>query len=433
MKDLVVNLYSDYGKYINAFRAFPYINDGLKISEKRLLYSLYLIARDKFQKSAKIIGHCIGNYHPHGESGLYGALVQMVNNRHVDGQGNFGCNIGVQNDPPAAMRYTEVRMNKDILKDCFEYIKFVEFEALELDEEPINLPVILPICLLGKIETQGMGFGYRCIFPCYKKEDLIKRLYWLITKKGNEPIIKPYTKNKVLSSNKDLKQLLTTGKAKIEFQSIYKIVDNKTILIKSIPPGRSFQSVLNKLKNELNNQIIGWLDNSTTETEIYIKILKPRMIKIEQLEKRISDVLKSSITYECHVYNEDRKIQLISIDDFLLRIYKRYINYNKLYFENEKTKIENQIKKLLLIEKIKPLLRQYLKGDHNIDEIIKEISSKLTIEQKSIKEIFEKYNIKKLFTIKTDKDELEKKKKSIQQILDNIIEYIWKEKYLRKS
>jgi len=430
MKDLVVNLYSDYGKYINAFRAFPYINDGLKISEKRLLYSLYLIARDRFQKSAKIIGHCIGNYHPHGESGLYGALVQMVNNGHIDGQGNFGCNFGVQNDPPAAMRYTEVKMNKDILKDCFEYIKYVKFEALELEEEPVNLPVLLPLCLLGKLETQGMGFGYRCIFPCYKKEDLIKRLYWLITKKDKEPIIKPYTNCNILSKNEDLKLLLTTGKAKILYQGKYKVIDNKTIVINSIPPSKTFQTILSKFKNELNNQIIGWLDNSTTKTEIYIKILKPRMIKIDILEQKLSEILKGSVTYECNVYNEDRKIQLISVDEFLLRIYKRYINYNKMFFENEISKINKQIQELLLIEKIKPLLKNYLKGDFSIDIIIKEIADKLKKEQKSIKEIFEKYNIKKLFTIKIDKEDLENKKRNVQNILDHLIEYIWKEKYL---
>ena len=175
MDKLFVEMYSDYGKYINQFRSFPFIIDGCKLVERRVLLSTYEVAREKLQKSNKIVGHCLGSYHPHGD--CYQTLVGLVQNGFLDNtQGNWGGQIGTNDEPSAAMRYTETRLLRETYNLAFEYINYIDRETIEFYEEPPIIPTQLPICLLGKENTQGIGFGYRTYIPVYEKKDLIKRL-----------------------------------------------------------------------------------------------------------------------------------------------------------------------------------------------------------------------------------------------------------------
>ena len=141
--------YSNYGKYINKWRAFPLYEDGLKLVERRILYSEYLVARKKFTKSAEVVGYCIGKLHPHGDQSAYQTLVQLCNCGLSNYNGNFGTSIGLHDEPAAAMRYTEVKMSDDVVNMAFQYLDFVPFEELELPtKEPIFLATKLPMCLL---------------------------------------------------------------------------------------------------------------------------------------------------------------------------------------------------------------------------------------------------------------------------------------------
>jgi topoisomerase-4 subunit A len=175
MKLQVPILYKSYGQYINKFRSFPLLQDGLKIVERRILYSLYEKAREHFTKSAKIAGHVIGNYHPHSDASVYGSLVTMVNSKLAEGQGNWGSKIGIIECSAAASRYTEVRCSKEILDMAFEYIKHVRFEELEMDSEPVYLATKYPFCLISTNDCQGIGFGSRTIIPSYTKADLFEK------------------------------------------------------------------------------------------------------------------------------------------------------------------------------------------------------------------------------------------------------------------
>jgi len=113
MDKIIPKLYKEYGEYINSFRAFPLGIDGLKPVERRVLLTAYLVAKDKFVKSARIDGTCIARFHPHG--GVYGTIVNLVNQGFLDGQGNFGCKYGVEPVGAAAPRYTEAKISKKIL------------------------------------------------------------------------------------------------------------------------------------------------------------------------------------------------------------------------------------------------------------------------------------------------------------------------------
>ncbi|MDX1529829.1 MAG: DNA gyrase subunit A, partial [Gammaproteobacteria bacterium] len=107
--------YLDYAMSVIVGRALPDVRDGLKPVHRRVLYAMSALGNDwnkPYKKSARVVGDTIGKYHPHGESAVYDALVRMAQPFSmrvmlIDGQGNFG---SVDGDPPAAMRYTEVRM-----------------------------------------------------------------------------------------------------------------------------------------------------------------------------------------------------------------------------------------------------------------------------------------------------------------------------------
>jgi DNA gyrase subunit A len=146
MDKLVPSMYRDYGMYVNYSRSFPLSIDGLKPVERRILLSTYEIARDKFIKSARVDGHVIGHYHPHGSS--YGTIVQLVNQGFLAGQGNFGNNAGVESSPAAAMRYTEVRLSKFINDLTFKLIDYVPVQDGELDDEPALLQVLVLVLRL---------------------------------------------------------------------------------------------------------------------------------------------------------------------------------------------------------------------------------------------------------------------------------------------
>ncbi len=157
--------YIDYSMSVIVARALPDVRDGLKPVHRRILYGMYdlgILSNRPYKKSARIVGEVLGKYHPHGDSSVYDAMVRMAQDwslRYplIDGQGNFG---SIDQDPPAAMRYTEARLQKlaeemltDIDKDTVDF-------ALNFDdslEEPIVLPARVPNLLING--TSGIAVG----------------------------------------------------------------------------------------------------------------------------------------------------------------------------------------------------------------------------------------------------------------------------------
>src|ERR671933_2413668 len=167
VEDEMRSSYLDYAMSVITARALPDVRDGLKPSQRRILVAmndLNLTPGAGRVKCAKISGDTSGNYHPHGESVIYPTLVRMAqdwNMRYplVDGQGNFG---SVDNDPPAAMRYTEARLTAiadELLVDLDkETVDFVDnFDATE--KEPLPLPAKLPNLLLDGAEGIAVGMA----------------------------------------------------------------------------------------------------------------------------------------------------------------------------------------------------------------------------------------------------------------------------------
>ena len=406
--------------------------DGLKSVERRLLYTLFELAKKNYVKSAKVVGHCIGNYHPHGDVSTYGALVSMVNSDLAQGQGNWGIDVGVVNNPPAAQRYTEVRCSKDILEMAFEYIEYVDRDELEMDEEPVYLATKYPICLVSKTNTQGIGFGYKCVIPNYATEDLKQRLAWLLGYRKREPIIKPISNCELKSDDATYKQLLTTGKAKLEFQGICEINPaNKSVIIRSIPPNRTFMRILESFKKEVEiEKSIGITDESTTSTKVRLHILRQRGFPLDKLVEKVVSQLKGTMTYECNMSDQSGKCVLVSVDQMLLYAYNNYKKTVDRYFTVNIAKLEERIAEMNLIQKIKEVLPDSLRAYSNdADGLINDVHIKTTIEKDKVKSLFDKYTITRLLKVRVDIAKIKAEKLVLETDLANLETYLWDNKY----
>ena len=167
--------YLNYAMSVIVSRALPDVRDGLKPVQRRILYAMHEISlgpNSAYKKCARIVGEVLGKYHPHGDSPVYDALVRMAQDfslRHplVDGQGNFG---SVDDDPPAAMRYTEARLTRiaqQMLGDI--QLDTVDF-ATNFDDslkEPVVLPARLPqfACQRGVRDCGGDGHQHSASQP----------------------------------------------------------------------------------------------------------------------------------------------------------------------------------------------------------------------------------------------------------------------------
>jgi DNA gyrase subunit A len=178
--------YLDYAMSVIVGRALPDIRDGLKPVHRRVLYTMSMIGvawNRPYKKSARIVGDCMGKYHPHGDAPIYEALVRMVQEfslRYplVDGQGNFG---SIDGDPAAAMRYTEARLAKiahemlaDIDKDTVDFVPNYD----ENEQEPVVLPTRMPNLLVNG--SSGIAVGMATNIPPHNLTEVVDGLIMLI-------------------------------------------------------------------------------------------------------------------------------------------------------------------------------------------------------------------------------------------------------------
>jgi DNA gyrase subunit A len=186
IEDEVSTSYLDYAMSVIVSRALPDIRDGLKPVHRRILYAmneLGLRHNSSYKKCARIVGEVLGKYHPHGDAPVYEALVRMAQDfsmRYVlvDGQGNFG---SVDNDPPAAMRYTEARLAQiaqemlaDIDKETVDFVPNFD-DSLK---EPLVLPSRLPNLLVNG--SSGIAVGMATNIPTHNLSEVCQAITFLI-------------------------------------------------------------------------------------------------------------------------------------------------------------------------------------------------------------------------------------------------------------
>ncbi len=238
LKKTMETSYIDYAMSVIVARALPDVRDGLKPVQRRVLFSMKELNNgpDKpHRKCARIVGDTMGKYHPHGDSSIYGSLVNMAQDwstRYplVDGHGNFG---SVDGDGAAAMRYTEARLSKismemlaDIYKDTVDFMPNFD----ETEKEPTVLPARFPNLLVNG--TTGIAVGMATNIPPHNLREVIGAVVKMINNRIDEDretdieeimaIIKgpDFPTGGIILGNKGIEEAYRTGKAKIRVRAV---------------------------------------------------------------------------------------------------------------------------------------------------------------------------------------------------------------------
>ncbi|WP_243291806.1 DNA topoisomerase IV subunit A [Bacillus sp. FJAT-47783] len=256
LEEVLGDRFGRYSKYIIQDRALPDARDGLKPVQRRILYAMYVDGNTHekpFRKSAKTVGNVIGNYHPHGDSSVYDAMVRMsqdwkVRNLLIEMHGNNG---SIDGDPPAAMRYTEARLSaiaKELLRDIEkETVDFVpNFD--DTSNEPVVLPAMFPNLLVNG--STGISAGYATDIPPHHLGEVIDAVMKRIDKPTStvdeimEVLKGPdFPTGGIIQGIDGIKKAYETGKGKI-------IIRGKAE-IESIRGGRQ-QIVITEIPYEVN-------------------------------------------------------------------------------------------------------------------------------------------------------------------------------------
>ena len=257
LKEKMETFYIDYAMSVIASRALPDVRDGLKPVQRRVLYSMIELNNgpDKpHRKSARIVGDTMGKYHPHGDSSIYGALVNLAQDwstRYplVDGHGNFG---SVDGDGAAAMRYTEARLSKismemtaDIYKDTVDFVPNFD----ETEKEPSILPSRFPNLLVNG--AQGIAVGMATNIPPHNLRETIDGVVKIIDNQVEEDrdteidelleIVKgpDFPTGAAILGRKGIDQAYRTGRGKIKVRAVTNIEPMKNgkqrIIVTELP------------------------------------------------------------------------------------------------------------------------------------------------------------------------------------------------------
>lgn len=252
MEDEMRNSYLDYSMSVIVSRALPDVRDGLKPVHRRVLYAMYelgMFPNRPYKKSARIVGEVLGKYHPHGDSSVYDAMVRLAQEwsmryRLVDGQGNFG---SVDGDSPAAMRYTEARLNTiamEVLRDIDKNTVAFRSNFDDSLQEPTVLPTVLPTLLVNG--ANGIAVGMATNIPPHNLREVIAGITAYIADNDitNEELLKHITApdfptGGIIYGYEGVRSAYTTGRGKILVRAKATIEINKqgreAIIITELP------------------------------------------------------------------------------------------------------------------------------------------------------------------------------------------------------
>ncbi|HAJ69641.1 MAG: DNA topoisomerase IV subunit A [Alkalibacterium gilvum] len=375
LEEVMGDRFGRYSKYIIQERALPDIRDGLKPVQRRILYAMYSDGNthDKgFRKSAKTVGNVIGNYHPHGDSSVYEAMVRMsqdwkMKTPLVTMHGNNGSMDG---DPPAAMRYTEARLSKianELLKDIDK--ETVEF-VLNFDDttnEPTVLPARFPNLLVNG--ATGISAGYATDIPPHNLGEVIDACIYLI-QHPNASLSKlmdfikgpDFPTGGIIQGVKGLKSAYETGKGKIVVRSkteIEKIRGGKEqIVITEIPYEVNKATMVRKMDEiRINKKIDGIADvrDESDRTGLRIVVELKKETPTQGILTYLFKNTDLQVSYNLNMIAiSDRRPQQVGLKKFL----SAYISH----------------KKDIVRKRTRFLLNKDKKRSHIVEGLIKAIS-----------------------------------------------------------
>ncbi len=266
LEEVVGDRFGRYSKYIIQDRAIPDVRDGLKPVQRRILYAMYDSNNtpDKpYRKSAKTVGDVMGNYHPHGDASIYDGMVRMAQpwkmaHTLIDGHGNWG---SMDDDPPAAMRYTEARLSPiamELLRDIEKRTVLFKDNFDNTAKEPVVLPSRYPNLLVNGVS--GISSGFATEIPPHNLREVIDACVALMDKPDMTvdelmSVLRgpDFPTGGIIMGEEGIREAYETGKGRIHLRSKTAIEDvrggKQQIVVTEIP----YQVVKSKLVSAIDN------------------------------------------------------------------------------------------------------------------------------------------------------------------------------------
>ena len=400
----VKDSFLDYAVSVITSRALPDLRDGLKPVHRRILWSMYNsgYTPDKpHRKSAKTVGEVMGNYHPHGDSSIYEAMVRMAqdfNQRYllIDGHGNFG---NIEGDGAAAMRYTESRLSKlslELLRDIGKNTIPMGKNFDESLDEPEVLPSRFPNILVNG--TMGIAVGMATNIPPHNLEEVIDGCVAYIDNPDIDTLgLMQYIKGPdfptggIILGNSGIKKAYETGKGSITIRSRAEIEEGKnhtSIVITEVPYGVNTLDLKNRVAELVHNKIIDGISDYHTDLKDGVKITIT-------LKRDANPQVVLNNLYKHTNFQTTYGINLMMIDNGtpktlgLKDIISKYIDFQKeVIIRRTRYDLEKAEARVHILEGLKIAL-------DNIDEVISIIrGSKADEEAKS--KLIEKFGLSEI-------------------------------------
>ena len=379
--------YIDYAMSVIASRALPDVRDGLKPVQRRVLYSMIELNNgpDKpHRKSARIVGDTMGKYHPHGDSSIYGALVNMAqewSTRYplVDGHGNFG---SVDGDGAAAMRYTEARLSKismELLADINKNTVDFQPNFDETEKEPVVLPSRYPNLLVNG--TQGIAVGMATNIPPHNLREVIAAVVKMIDNRIEEdrdteieellPIVKgpDFPTGGIVLGTRGVEEAYRTGRGKIRVRSVTNIetmANGKSrIIVTELPymvnKARLIEKIAELVKDKKIDGITDLRDESNREgMRICIELRKDvnANVILNQLYKHTQLQDSFGVIMLALVENQPKVMNLKDVLTYYIRHQEEVVSRRTQYDLNKAEERDHILQGLLI-------------ALDNIDEVIR--------------------------------------------------------------
>ena len=387
LKKTMETSYIDYAMSVIAARALPDVRDGLKPVQRRVLYSMIELNNgpDKpHRKCARIVGDTMGKYHPHGDSSIYGALVNMAqewSTRYplVDGHGNFG---SVDGDGAAAMRYTEARLSKismemlaDINKNTVDFMPNFD----ETEKEPVVLPSRYPNLLVNG--TQGIAVGMATNIPPHNLREVIQAVVKIIDNRVEEgrgteieellSIVKgpDFPTGATILGTKGIEEAYRTGRGKIRTRAVSNIETmpngKSRIIVTEIPYMVNKARLIEKIAELVRDKKIDGITDLRDESDrsgmricielrkdVNANVLLNQLYKHTQLQETFGVIMLALVN------NEPKVLSLKEILEYYLKHQEDVVTRRTKYDLNK-------------AEERAHILQGLLIALDNIDEVIK--------------------------------------------------------------
>jgi len=363
-------------------------------------------------------------------SSSYGNLTRLVQSNLLIGQGNWGITEGLEPLGPAAMRYTEAQINPIIDTMLFEFIKFVPHEKVEWEIEPLYLPTPIPICFLLDSVNVGIGFSVKSTIPKYKITDLIELLTAILNNQDKH--IKPYCKgNVVVDELSQCQELLDTGRGSVVFQAQHSIDQANRCITITGTPINGFGSLERAMEQFYDRGQI-YINDLTSERagcKVIVGIIKSKKCDFNELYNAVLKSITQSVAFDIVMIDDKNQMGTYSVKALMTNYFQRYTNIFQISLQDEINTWQEKVREFELIAKMRPIVSKLIKDDiRDMDVIVNTIYEEL--EQKypktKIQDTIRKYSIEKLFTVKLEIEEFQKKIQENEKLIKNISQETFK-------